>query len=67
VVRIHSPRPNSLKDLQTPNNDIRVSKGSVFGPWPSPYVGLCWCCPRVLINLLCDDCDDLLGTDQEVW
>jgi hypothetical protein len=24
-------------------------------------------CHRVLIELLCDDYDDLLGCDQEVW
>ena len=45
-------------DLQTPNNDIRVQKGSSFGPYSDPGVGSVDRCGRVLIDLLSDEFDD---------
>ncbi len=55
-----------FKHLQPPNKDIRVPKGSVFGPYSDPAIALHYRCSRVLINLPSDDVADLLGSDQEV-
>ena len=57
----------SLKDLQTLNSDIRVRRGSVFGPYSDPDVALVGPYRRVLIYLPSDDFGDLLGSYQEVW
>ena len=55
-----------LKDLQTPNNDLRVHAGSIFGPYSDPSLRFCRLLPRVLIDLPYDDVEDLLGPYQEV-
>jgi len=55
-----------LKDLQTPNNDVRVRKGSIFGPTPTRMLDSGSPCSRVLIDLPPDDFEDPLGSYQEV-
>ena len=56
-----------LKDLQTRNQDIRVQKGSDFGPYSDRHVALRGRCRRVLIDLPSDHIDERLGPYQEVW
>ena len=55
-----------LKYLQTLNNDIRVRRGSVFGPYSDPGWIPLVVCRRVLIELPSDHFEDPLGRDQEV-
>jgi hypothetical protein len=54
-----------LKDLQTLNSDIRVQRGSVFGPYSDPKLNSVGRCSRFLIDLRSGYFDDPLGSYQE--